>query len=90
MPKNIKDGTVNWDESGVEGYIRMKNMKKYIPTFSIKAEDVLLTIVGWTSEKPTIVKDYEGVTLHTNVFFETREADIGILMVTVLKCSDTI
>ena len=71
--KNIKDGTVKWDES--DRRISQEEYEKIHSNFSLKTEDVLLTIVGSIGEA-AILKDYEGVTFQRSVAFLRPKDDI--------------
>ena len=71
--KNIKDGTVKWDES--DRRISQEEYEKIHSNFSLKTGDVLLTIVGSIGEA-AILKDYEGVTFQRSVAFLRPKDDI--------------
>ncbi len=71
--KNIKDGTVKWDES--DRRISQEEYEKIHSNFSLKTGDVLLTIVGSIGEA-AILKDYEGVTFQRSVAFLRPKEDI--------------
>jgi len=71
--KNIKDGTVKWDES--DRRISQEEYEKIHSNFSLKIGDVLLTIVGSIGEA-AILKNYEGVTFQRSVAFLRPNEDI--------------
>ena len=71
--KNIKDGTVKWDES--DRRISQEEYEKIHSNFSLKTGDVLLTIVGSIGEA-AILKDNEGVTFQRSVAFLRPKEDI--------------
>lgn len=64
--KNIKDGTIRWDES--DRRISQDEYEKIHSKFSLKKGDVLLTIVGSIGET-AILKDPEGITFQRSVAF---------------------
>ncbi len=71
--KNIKNGTVKWDES--DRRISQEEYEKIHSNFSLKTGDVLLTIVGSIGEA-AILKDYDGVTFQRSVAFLRPKEDI--------------
>ena len=64
--KNIKDGTVKWDDS--DRRITQEEYEKIHSTFSLEAGDVLLTIVGSIGET-AILRDSAGLTFQRSVAF---------------------
>ena len=64
--KNIKDGTIKWDES--DRRISQDEYEIIHSTFSLKAGDVLLTIVGSIGET-AILRDSVGLTFQRSVAF---------------------
>ena len=64
--KNIKDGTIKWDES--DRRISQDEYEKIHSTFSLMAGDVLLTIVGSIGET-AILLDSVGLTFQRSVAF---------------------
>lgn len=72
--KNIKDGTIRWDES--DRRISQDEYEKIHSKFSLKEGDVLLTIVGSIGET-AILKDSEGITFQRSVAFLRPNEDIS-------------
>lgn len=72
--KNIKDGTIRWDES--DRRISQDEYEKIHSKFSLKEGDVLLTIVGSIGET-AILKDFEGITFQRSVAFLRPNEDIS-------------
>ena len=72
--KNIKDGTIKWDES--DRRISQDEYEKIHSKFYLKKGDVLLTIVGSIGET-AILKDSEGITFQRSVAFLRPNEDIS-------------
>lgn len=72
--KNIKDGTIRWDES--DRRISQDEYEKIHSKFSLKEGDVLLTIVGSIGET-AILKNSEGITFQRSVAFLRPNEDIS-------------
>ena len=72
--KNIKDGSVKWDET--DRRISRAEYEKIHATFSLKRGDVLLTIVGSIGET-AILQDSQGVTFQRSVAFLRPGTDIS-------------
>ena len=64
--KNIKEGTIKWDD--LDRRIAQEEFEKIHSTFSLKAGDVLLTIVGSIGET-AILRDSKGLTFQRSVAF---------------------
>lgn len=64
--KNIKDGTIKWDDS--DRRISQEEYKKIHSNYSLKPGDVLLTIVGSVGET-AILKEPKGLTFQRSVAF---------------------
>ncbi|WP_297965270.1 restriction endonuclease subunit S [uncultured Anaerovibrio sp.] len=71
--KNIKDGTVKWDET--DRRISQEEYEKIHSNFSLKNGDILLTIVGSIGEA-AILKDSNGLTFQRSVAFLRPKEDI--------------
>lgn len=72
--KNIKDGTIRWDES--DRRISQYEYEKIHSKFYLKKGDVLLTIVGSIGET-AILKDSEGITFQRSVAFLRPNEEIS-------------
>ena len=72
--KNIKDGTIKWD--GTDRRISQEEYDKIHSNFSLKAGDVLLTIVGSIGET-AILRDSNGLTFQRSVAFLRPKNDIS-------------
>jgi len=72
--KNIKDGTIKWD--GTDRRISQDEYEKIHSNFSLKAGDVLLTIVGSIGET-AILRDSNGLTFQRSVAFLRPKNDIS-------------
>lgn len=64
--KNIKNGSVNWDES--DRRISQEEYDQIHSTFNLKKGDVLLTIVGSIGES-AVLKNVQGITFQRSVAF---------------------
>ena len=64
--KNIKNGSVNWDES--DRRISQEEYDQIHSTFNLKEGDVLLTIVGSIGES-AVLKNVQGITFQRSVAF---------------------